>query len=1044
MAGAFIDATALFSLAYCRSCAAKEHYNCCMSAADEEILARWLLLRANVILVLLAISASLQASTLADPIWVRFDAARAEPSELALRALKGQHGLRRSRDTESLRGLLTAPVGQGPFPAVVLLHDCRGIQDNQRNLAQWLAEQGFITLVVDSFFSRNAINVCDEPPNAAARQAIGGRVFDAFGALEYLSRDPRVDGQRVAVVDWGDGHAISAISRSGPGRLVRQQFRAAVAISPQCALIGDHLRVPLLLVVAERDQYSRMARCTRFAESYSRSVNGRVELALLPNARYGFDDPSAMAGQLVAGAFDRWHTPRRGLSLHYDRDAHEQSIARITAFLLRELASSQPHEWLFDTHSAATWVIDPTSPGPNRASIGRSLFDHLLAYWRDQGLASPPFPLSALTARLAEIAGRDDAGRSGVKIALIPLGRSLQRHAAAPDFFEFPRVVIGLDGETDAQTVASLPRLKDRLFIGYQERSGVLEVISFNEQADRFEFQIVENYREGAVPQVRLANRALCVSCHHHHGPIFPRAGWDETNQNTSVAARVHRARPDLYGIQSFLLNESAALIDNATDRASEHLLARMLWRRACGASSPHRSKCHRAMLLAALQYRLSGSNGFDRGAPEFKAHVMTALRDAFATRWRHGLKLPSADLPNREPLNDASPSELSALQDPLTPRPPQYFDATSVNALATRWVHGIAQALPASFVVELDQQLTRQRTARTSYLLNCELTERGHASEAKLYQAQCAQPGRIQLELRFEGDNVQLKSGQVTTLRLIGQPAQQRLWVLPTRVFTGDDGGHRIELEIRQRDRTLNVRRIDGGRLSTARLRWPRMDDASRRTPIARYFAATLELSFAEESFALTRAVDRAVANGDRRGGGSTPMATHLLARVIETLNGGHSLEVCCSQDPPFAQSSSVDDPSSIASRSLRAPDLKQPVQQFRRACAQCHGAATSMPPGFLHGDDATAYNALLGCAERIFLRLSMWQLPAGERPRSPMPPASAMPATSGNATIATLRDIAAAWLNERFGTPPNLAQMLEQGYSAAPPCTLDHTKLR
>jgi hypothetical protein len=67
----------------------------------------------------------------------------------------------------------------------------------------------------------------------------------------------------------------------------------------------------------------------------------------------------------------------------------------------------------------------------------------------------------------------------------------------------------------------------------------VLEVISYNEAAGRFEFQLVKDYRAGGRPQVFYANRNICYACHQNGAPIFSRALWDETNANPAIAARL-------------------------------------------------------------------------------------------------------------------------------------------------------------------------------------------------------------------------------------------------------------------------------------------------------------------------------------------------------------------------------------------------------------------------------------------------------------------------------------------------------------------------
>ena len=151
------------------------------------------------------------------------------------------------------------------------------------------------------------------------------------------------------------------------------------------------------------------------------------------------------------------------------------------------------------------WATDPAVPGPTLPPVGRSLFDFVAA----DGV---PFPFEALVRKVEADAGC--APGECVKPVLIPLGRSLQRTAAAPDFFAFPRVVVAVTGEGAGPMLA-----RDRLYLGYQEKANLVEVISYNEAAARFEFQLVRDYRAGGTPRVVYANRDVCTACHQNHAP---------------------------------------------------------------------------------------------------------------------------------------------------------------------------------------------------------------------------------------------------------------------------------------------------------------------------------------------------------------------------------------------------------------------------------------------------------------------------------------------------------------------------------------------
>src|SRR2546429_9875429 len=42
------------------------------------------------------------------------------------------------------------PAGEGPFPAVVLLHGCHGVSASPHDLARWFRGRGYVALIVDS------------------------------------------------------------------------------------------------------------------------------------------------------------------------------------------------------------------------------------------------------------------------------------------------------------------------------------------------------------------------------------------------------------------------------------------------------------------------------------------------------------------------------------------------------------------------------------------------------------------------------------------------------------------------------------------------------------------------------------------------------------------------------------------------------------------------------------------------------------------------------------------------------------------------------
>ena len=212
---------------------------------------------------------------------------------------------------------------------------------------------------------------------------------------------------------------------------------------------------------------------------------------------------------------------------------------------------------------------------------GRSLFDRLLERETD-GAPQVPFPFPALLQRVrAHLDGEDPSG--GLAIVLIPLGRSLQRHAAGDvDAFRFPRVVAAVTGEPAPDAPAGHLYLKDRLYLAHHERAEALEVISYNEDAGRFEFQLVLDYRAGATPRVVPANRTLCLACHQNAAPIFSRPSWDETSASPPVAARLAATGLDYQGLPWRHGVDVPEAIDAATARANRLAVTQRLWQEGC------------------------------------------------------------------------------------------------------------------------------------------------------------------------------------------------------------------------------------------------------------------------------------------------------------------------------------------------------------------------------------------------------------------------------------------------------------------------------
>ena len=476
--------------------------------------------------------------------------------------------------------------------------------------------------------------------------------------------------------------------------------------------------------------------------------------------------------------------------------------------------------------SSPSWVSHVSSPGPDNPASGVSLFDQLFLK-KNQGKKeyAIPYPFEAL---MADLEKRIDNGKqASVPHALIPIGRSLQREAAAPDYFHFPRSVITLAGEPVIASGQSASVLNYRLFIGYQEKAKQLEIISYNESAGRFEFQIANNYQLDTTPRVYQASRALCMSCHQNAGPIFAASPWSESNFNPEVALKLTTTRPDKFESLISTMSQGAEAIDLATSRANYLAVAQLIWQSGCEGDSSRLSKfrCRAAILQALLQYRLSGDIAFDTESPVYRSDYVSNLRNNWDTHWPAGLLLASAQIPDTEPFR---PALSDASHNPLSLRPPHAFWQKPEEIFSRGVIYRISGFLTQADIQRLDQHLMNLASSgkieSKTYQTICNINGNPTSLSVTAYRFDCANqssPQSIRAAIEIDYQNNSIVALRVSSLSL---PGSSLIWQPVTSKFkifdTGSD--RRLNAKLSGSSGMLSARIQNGNRISEMTLSWP------------------------------------------------------------------------------------------------------------------------------------------------------------------------------------------------------------------------------
>lgn len=251
------------------------------------------------------------------------------------------------------------PDGPGPFPAVVIMHDCSGLgprsSGSPGRWAKVLVAQGYVVLLPDSFTPRGFPNgVCTETSPDRLKVNQPRRVPDAYAALAYARTLPYVDGRRIGIM--GGSHGGGAVlftliePESPDAPLAREKqagFAAAVALYPGCNLpygtwrrdSGTYRPVaPLLILAGEKDDWTPAEPCVKLAGS-AREAGYDVTIKVYPDAHHAFDSDYPV--RYVAARNNANAPGGRGATTGGNPAAWADSIREVTAFFGRMVAPAR-------------------------------------------------------------------------------------------------------------------------------------------------------------------------------------------------------------------------------------------------------------------------------------------------------------------------------------------------------------------------------------------------------------------------------------------------------------------------------------------------------------------------------------------------------------------------------------------------------------------------------------------------------------------------------------------------------------------------------
>jgi carboxymethylenebutenolidase len=201
---------------------------------------------------------------------------------------------------ETVQGVLYAPTGKGPFPALVVVHEYWGLNDWVKEQASRLADQGYVSLAVDLY--RGKVATTPEMAHELMRGVPEDRAKrDLHAAVEFLKSQSNVKKDRIGSIGWcmGGGYALD-VALQEPDLAAAVINYGHLATDPEAL---KKINAPILGLFGGQDRGITPDDVHKF-EQQLKQLGKKVDIKIYDDAGHAFENPNNKDGYRAADAAD--------------------------------------------------------------------------------------------------------------------------------------------------------------------------------------------------------------------------------------------------------------------------------------------------------------------------------------------------------------------------------------------------------------------------------------------------------------------------------------------------------------------------------------------------------------------------------------------------------------------------------------------------------------------------------------------------------------------------------------------------------------------
>lgn len=188
-------------------------------------------------------------------------------------------------------GFLAMPKEEGIYPAVVMIHEWWGLNDNIKEMARSLAAEGYVVLAVDLFEGKVGKDANEARElTTKVRNNPAAAISNMKAAVDFLKKQNNVDKEKIASMGWCFGGQMSLqLALNHPLAATVIYYGSLETNATKLSVI----KWPVLGIFGAKDTSIPVETVRKF-ESSLNELGIENEIYIYPNVGHAFANPSGM------------------------------------------------------------------------------------------------------------------------------------------------------------------------------------------------------------------------------------------------------------------------------------------------------------------------------------------------------------------------------------------------------------------------------------------------------------------------------------------------------------------------------------------------------------------------------------------------------------------------------------------------------------------------------------------------------------------------------------------------------------------------------